>query len=79
VYPVLRLDTASHLATLDDWAGGLPRVTVLGRQGFFVADNLHHVMDMGWAAADALAPDGSVDQPAWAAARRRFATFVVED
>jgi hypothetical protein len=34
---------------------------------------------MAWAAADALAPDGTFDQAAWAAARGRFTSHVVED
>jgi protoporphyrinogen oxidase len=79
VYPVLRTDSLASLATVSSWAASRPRVTVLGRQGLFVADNLHHVMDMGWAAAAALRPHGAIDERVWADARQRFATFVVED
>jgi protoporphyrinogen oxidase len=79
VYPVHTASTAGDLAIVDAWARTLPDVTVLGRQGLFVADNLHHVMDMGWSLAAVLRADGSIDEPRWARERDRFATFVVED
>jgi protoporphyrinogen oxidase len=79
VYPVYERGTTEAFAVVDSWASGLAGVTVLGRQGLFVADNLHHVMDMGWTAADALHADGTIDADAWSSARRRFARFVVED
>ena len=55
---------------------------VLGRQGLAVADNLHHVLDMALAAAACL--DGGRgangwDAARWAAQRRRFDDFVVDD
>jgi hypothetical protein len=34
---------------------------------------------MGWAAADALRPDGAFDRAGWRAARDGFRSFVVED
>jgi hypothetical protein len=34
---------------------------------------------MAWAAADALAPDGTFDHAAWSAARESFTAHVVED
>jgi protoporphyrinogen oxidase len=79
VYPIYTPATVHDLALVDAWASGLPHVTVLGRQGLFVADNLHHVMDMGWSAAEAIGPDGTVDDERWTRERARFATFVVED
>ena len=42
-------------------------------------DNTHHALAMAWAAADAVGPDGLVDEAQWVAARARFATHVVED
>src|SRR5262249_42173619 len=68
VYPVYTRGTDVSFARVDAWSGGFPALTVLGRQGLFVADNLHHVMDMGWSAADALRADGSIDPAAWTAA-----------
>jgi len=79
VYPVHTLTTAADLSVVDEWATALPRTSVLGRQGLFVADNLHHVMDMGWSAAAALRADGSIDTDTWAREHARFASFVVED
>jgi hypothetical protein len=34
---------------------------------------------MGWAAADALRPDGTFDTATWRTARDDFRSFVVED
>ena len=39
----------------------------------------HHALAMAWAAADALAPDGTFDHTAWSAARQSFTIHVVED
>lgn len=79
VYPVLDREATGHLATVDRWAGTLDRVTVLGRPGLFVPDNLHHVMAMAIDAVQALAPDGRRDDEWWSSARRRFAGHVVQD
>jgi protoporphyrinogen oxidase len=79
VYPVYGRETGVALAAVDAWARSLSRVTVFGRQGSFVADNLHHVMAMGWDAASAIGPDGTWDVAAWDEARRRHAAHVVED
>ncbi|MGQ0630657.1 MAG: FAD-dependent oxidoreductase [Sporichthyaceae bacterium] len=81
VYPIYARGYAAPLATLDDWAGGLSNLTSFGRLGLFVHDNTHHALAMAYAAVDALGPDGDdgVDPVAWAAARARFATHVVED
>ena len=78
-YPVLRAGVETHLAALDDWAARQPALLTLGRQALFVHDNAHHALAMAWAAADCLGRDGSFDEAAWAAARRRFAAHVVED
>jgi protoporphyrinogen oxidase len=78
VYPVYRAGYGHDLARLDAWAARQPALLTLGRQGLFVHDNTHHALAMAWAAADALGEDG-FDDAAWAAARRRFATHVVED
>ncbi len=79
VYPVITTDHVDDLDELHRWAGALPGVTTFGRQGLFVADNLHHVMDMGLTAASCLSRGGGFDHRRWAAARRRFDEHVVED
>jgi protoporphyrinogen oxidase len=79
VYPVLRAGTADERAALLAWADRVPGVAVLGRQGRLVADNLHHVLDMGLSAAACLGPDGTWDESAWTAHRARFEGFVVDD
>jgi protoporphyrinogen oxidase len=79
VYPVYRVGYARPLGALDDWAAAQPGLLTFGRQGLFVHDNTHHALAMAWAAADALGAGASFDERAWAAARARFATHVVED
>jgi protoporphyrinogen oxidase len=79
VYPVYRVGYAAAFDALDAWAASQPALLSFGRLGLFVHDNTHHALAMAWAAADALAPDGGFDHHAWAAARARFATHVVED
>ena len=53
VYPVLRSAPTARDTALA-WSDTLDGVTVLGRQGLHVADNLHHVLDMALAAAGCL-------------------------
>jgi protoporphyrinogen oxidase len=77
VYPVIAVDDDARLRALA-WADGLDGISVLGRQGLAVADNLHHVMDMALGAVECLGPDGW-DEARWQAERARFDTFVVDD
>jgi protoporphyrinogen oxidase len=79
VYPVYRVGYAAAFDALDAWAAAQPALLSFGRLGLFVHDNTHHALAMAWAAADALGPDGGFDRAAWAAARTRFTTHVVED
>ena len=79
VYPVYRPDFGDDLAELEAWASRLAGLVTFGRQGLFTPDNTHHALAMGWAAADALGPDGSFDAATWTAARDGFRRFVVED
>jgi protoporphyrinogen oxidase len=79
VYPIYQPGYEAHLAPLDSWVGGLARVTTFGRLGLFAHDNTHHAIAMAYDAVAALRADGSRDESAWSAARRRFADHVVED
>lgn len=83
VYPVITPADVAPLEQLANWAASLDGVTVLGRQGLVVADNLHHVMDMGLAAAASLgaSTQGAArwDAAAWSEALARFEQHVVED
>jgi protoporphyrinogen oxidase len=79
VYPIYRVGFEKDLAGLEQWGNEQPRLLTFGRQGLFVPDNTHHALAMGWAAADAMRPDGGWDQAAWDRARDSFRDFVVED
>lgn len=79
VYPVLRAGRRDGRRRLLDWADDLTGITVLGRQGLGVADNLHHVLDMALSFADSLGTTAAPDPRRWRAARERFETFVVDD
>jgi protoporphyrinogen oxidase len=79
VYPVYDLSGAAARALAREWVRSVPGVMVLGRQGLGVADNLHHVLAMGAAAASCVRPDGSIDRSRWRQALDRFEHHVVED
>jgi len=79
VYPLYRVGFEQELAAVLDWAHGLDRVVVIGRQGLFVPDNTHHALAMGAEAAACVLPDGSFDRSRWDGALDRFRAPVVED
>lgn len=79
VYPLLRTGDAPRLAASLEGLRDVPGVTLLGRQGLGVADNLHHVLAMAIGAVDALGPDGRLDEAAWGRRLEEFAGHVVED
>ena len=79
VYPVYGPEFAGDLGALEAWAQSLDGLITFGRQGLFTPDNTHHALAMGWAAAESLRPDGSLDARRWLAARDGFRSFVVED
>ena len=81
VYPVYETSTMGDRATVDAWLRSLAaaRIVSLGRHGLGVLDNLHHVLAMGEAAAQALGPDGRVDPVEWHESLDGFASHVVED
>jgi protoporphyrinogen oxidase len=78
VYPRYDAAGAVRLRALLADAEAVPGVTLLGRQGLGVADNLHHVMDVAFDAVGSLTGDGW-DAAAWALARARVDANVVED
>ena len=79
VYPLYRVGFEQELAAVLDWAHGLDRMVVFGRQGLFVPDNTHHALAMGAAAASAVGDDGSFDRALWNEALVSFRGHVVED
>ena len=81
VYPVYEKATMEARSTIGVWIGSLTRVGIvtLGRQGLAVPDNLHHVLSMGSAAADAVGSDGSLNFFSWQQSLQDFTGHVVED
>jgi protoporphyrinogen oxidase len=79
VYPRYDVPGAAALAQLVREAASVPGITLLGRQGLGVADNLHHVLDMARAAAACLDGPAGWDAARWARARAAFDAHVVED
>ena len=81
VYPVYETAIMSARTVVEEWLLSLAqaRIVSLGRHGLGVLDNLHHVLAMGEAAAEALDPDGTVDPVAWSRSLDGFASHVVED
>ena len=78
-YPVYRIGHEQFLDSLIEWTDRRSRLVTFGRQGLFAHDNTHHALAMAWAAADATDPDGAIREHSWTAARRSFASHVVED
>jgi protoporphyrinogen oxidase len=79
VYPIYGPGFGDDLAALETWASSLTGLITFGRQGLFTPDNTHHALAMGWAAADALRADGTLEATAWHRARDGFRSYVVED
>lgn len=78
-YPVYDLGYAKSFEMLLCWAESVPGLLTFGRHGLFAHNNSHHALEMGWAAASALRPDGSFDETSWARSVAGFASHVVED
>lgn len=78
VYPVFESSTAADREHVHAWASGLDGLVIFGRQGLAVPDNLHHVLQMGEAAAGAIS-DGEIDRRVWTQRLREFAAHVVQD
>ncbi|HYN99306.1 MAG TPA: FAD-dependent oxidoreductase, partial [Actinomycetota bacterium] len=78
-YPVYDLGYSESFDKLLSWAESVPGLLTFGRHGLFAHNNSHHALEMGWAAAGALEPDGSFDEAAWDSSMAAFASHVVED
>lgn len=76
-YPVYRMGFERSLETVSGWALSTGRITLIGRQGLFAHDNLHHAMETGLAAASCLS--GGFDRDAWRACLERFRSHCVSD
>lgn len=79
VYPVLTAAAPGEREEALRWSSAVPGVTVLGRHGRVVADNVHHVLEMALSAVDCIGDDGRWDEAAWRRATAGFEHFVVQD
>ncbi|MBC7235688.1 MAG: FAD-dependent oxidoreductase [Chloroflexi bacterium] len=78
-YPSYDLAFAEHLAVVRDYMATIANLIPLGRQADFAHDNLHHALEVAYAAAECLRPDLSWDKALWARHRLTFAEHVVVD
>jgi protoporphyrinogen oxidase len=79
-YPVYDLSFAENLAAVRDHIAAIDNLVTLGRQGDFAHDNLHHALEVAYAAAECLGEDAlHWDEARWQEHRRAFAEHVVVD
>lgn len=78
-YPIYDVGYERSFDIVDDWMSGLARVVTFGRQGLYAHNNVHHVLEMAYAAAESLSPDGSFDRARWTHFRTAFDRQVVVD
>lgn len=78
-YPIYEKGFESAFETVDAWIAGLNNIVTFGRQGLFAHNNLHHVLEMGYAAADCLDETGCFDRSRWADFQTAFDRQVVVD
>ncbi|NLY76186.1 MAG: FAD-dependent oxidoreductase [Firmicutes bacterium] len=79
VYPVYDLNYAANFHTVDRYFETLPNFVILGRQGLFVHDNVHHTLEMGYKAGQCLNAALEWDRTKWSEFRREFENNVVID
>jgi protoporphyrinogen oxidase len=78
-YPIYDLGYSEAFERVAGWADSVPGLLTFGRHGLFAHNNSHHALEMGWAAAEAIGPDGVFDEAGWSASLAGFASHVVED
>ena len=79
VYPLVTINDQQTLRQSPAWTENLAGITVLGRQGLGVADNLHHVIDMAQSAVSCIDSSGLWSKARWGQHLARFGDFIVED
>jgi protoporphyrinogen oxidase len=77
-YPVYRLGFEERLEAVQRWALSSSWLTLVGRQGLFAHDNVHHAIATGIAAADCLRGTAR-DTEAWARHLEAFRSHCVSD
>lgn len=77
-YPVYRMGFERDLTTVSEWSLSDPRLTLIGRQGLFAHDNLHHAIETGLSAADCLGGPG-FDIDSWRRCLESFRQHRVSD
>ena len=78
-YPIYDKGFESAFETIDRWVGGVSNVVTFGRHGLFAHNNLHHVLEMAYAAVDCLDGEGRFDRNRWNGFRTVFDRQVVVD
>jgi protoporphyrinogen oxidase len=79
-YPVYQRDYEHYFDQIDHWVGRVKNLLSFGRQGLFAHDNVHHALQMAYAAVDCLDLQGRFDRNKWQGHYRKiFKTYTVED
>lgn len=78
-YPMYTMDFEKHLQLIHSHLETIPGLVVMGRQGLFAHDNIHHTMEGAYKACDCLDNDGNWDKKKWKVLLEEFKHHVVED
>ena len=78
-YPVYKLGYEKAQDCALRAVANVKNLVVFGRSGFFVHDNSHLAMAMGYDAADCIQADGTWDASRWSNCLEEFKTYAVED
>jgi protoporphyrinogen oxidase len=78
-YPLYRRGYEVHFDRLDSWLRRIDGLISFGRQGLFSHDNADQAMQMAYSAVDCIDDDASFNRERWAAYRRVFESYVVQD
>ncbi|MBU0515661.1 MAG: FAD-dependent oxidoreductase, partial [Proteobacteria bacterium] len=77
-YPLYELGFERNLQIVLAWLDGLDNLITTGRQGLFVHNNMHHSLEMGRLAGEAVLAGGP-RSAIWIAARELFAAYQIVD
>ncbi len=78
-YPIYKKGYEIYFNQIDHWLGKVKNLVSFGRQGLFVHDNIHHSLNMAYAAVDCISREGRFNRNKWEGYKQVFKNHVVED